>query len=143
MQITTIINSRAGAPTLGRVVLAACIVVGVSACQSTAERNDGMQRAGQFAGNNASTQRAGQSMDDNAITTAVKTKLTSDGAANLARVNVTSTNGTVRLSGMVDNPDQKAQASRLAGQVSGVQRVDNDIQIQRSDASEKSDRVLQ
>lgn len=76
-------------------------------------------------------QTAGQYMDDAAITSSVKTKLVSDRFANMTRIDVETTNGTVHLIGIVENSDQKARAGKLATQVAGVKRVDNDLEIQQ------------
>jgi len=83
------------------------------------------------------------SMDDSSLTNAVKAKLVAEGTPTLKRVNVTTDHGIVHLSGMVDTTEQKEQASRLAGQVNGVQRVDNALQVSKSDAGQQPDKVLQ
>ena len=75
-------------------------------------------------------QTAGKYMDDAAITSSVKSKLVGDKFANLTRVDVETTNGTVHLLGIVENADQKFRAGKLATQVAGVKRVDNDLEIQ-------------
>jgi hyperosmotically inducible protein len=72
---------------------------------------------------------AGAVVDDTAITASVKTRLVADKPANLTRVDVDTTNGTVYLSGVVDDPAQKARAEQLAWQASGVKSVVNNLQI--------------
>ncbi len=69
-------------------------------------------------------------MNDAAITSSVKSKLVGDKFANLTRIDVETTNGTVHLLGIVENVDQKVRAAILATQVAGVKRVDNDLEIQ-------------
>lgn len=76
-------------------------------------------------------QSTGQYIDDRTITASVKSKLVADRAANLTRVDVDTTNRVVSLNGVVESPDQKQRAEELATQVSGVRRVDNNLQIQR------------
>lgn len=76
-------------------------------------------------------QTAGQYVDDSTITASVKAKLVADKAANFTRVDVDTTNKVVALNGIVESPDQKARAEQLAMQVSGVRRVDNNLQIQK------------
>ena len=73
---------------------------------------------------------AGQNVDDATITATVKSKLVADRAANLTRVDVDTTNRIVALNGVVESPAQKRRAEELAAQVSGVRRVDNNLQIQ-------------
>lgn len=75
-------------------------------------------------------QTTGKYFEDASITTAVKSKLVGDKLANLTRVDVETTNGTVHLMGIVETPDQKVQAGKLAAQVEGVRHVDNDLQTE-------------
>jgi len=56
------------------------------------------------------------------------------GAGTAANVNVTTYKGTVQLAGFVDSQEKKDQAASAARKVSGVQNVQNDIQV-RSAAS--------
>ena len=76
-------------------------------------------------------QTAGQYTDDSTITASVKAKLVGDKIANLTRVDVTTTNKVVALNGVVESPDQKTRAEQLAKEVSGVSRVENNLQIQK------------
>ena len=81
---------------------------------------------------------AGQTMSDAAISTAVQTKLTSDRVANFPRIDVDTERGVVNLSGVVETEAQRAQAERLAHQVEGVVKVNNNLQIQNRLPSGKS-----
>jgi len=74
---------------------------------------------------------AGQNVDDAAITSSVKTKLAADKLSSLTRVDVDTNNGVVSLNGVVESADQKARAQDLASQVSGVNRVINNLQVQK------------
>jgi hyperosmotically inducible protein len=74
---------------------------------------------------------AGQYADDSTITASVKAKLVADKTANLTRVDVDTTQQVVSLNGIVESPDQKARAEQLATQVSGVRKVNNNLQIQK------------
>lgn len=73
---------------------------------------------------------AGQYVDDSTITASVKAKLVADKAANFTRVDVDTTNKVVALNGIVESTAQKARAEELASQVSGVRRVNNNLQVQ-------------
>jgi osmotically-inducible protein OsmY len=75
---------------------------------------------------------AGQYVDDSTITAQVKSKLAADRIGSLTRVDVDTTNKVVSLNGIVQSPDQKARAEQLASQVSGVRRVQNNLQIQKN-----------
>lgn len=76
-------------------------------------------------------QTAGQYVDDTTITASVKAKLTGDKAANFTRIDVDTTNRVVSLNGVVESADQKTRAEQLAMQVGGVQRVTNNLQVQK------------
>jgi hyperosmotically inducible periplasmic protein len=73
---------------------------------------------------------AGQTMSDASISSAVQTKLTSDRLSNFPRIDVDTERGVVNLSGVVETEAQRAQAGRLARQVEGVVKVNNNLQIQ-------------
>ena len=73
---------------------------------------------------------ASQGMNDASITAAVQGKLTADKVSNFTRVDVDTERGTVLLSGVVQTAEQKARAEKLAGQVDGVKRVTNNLQVQ-------------
>ena len=75
---------------------------------------------------------AGQYVDDSTITASVKTKLAAEKASNLTRVDVVTTNHVVSLTGVVESSEQKQLAQQLAMQVSGVRRVQNNLQVQRN-----------
>ncbi|MEO7862822.1 MAG: BON domain-containing protein [Nitrospirales bacterium] len=80
---------------------------------------------------------AGQTMSDASISTAVQTKLTSDSLANFPRIDVDTERGVVSLNGVVETAAQRARAERLARQVDGVIRVNNNLQIQNRPPSGK------
>lgn len=77
-------------------------------------------------------QTAGQYVDDRTITASVKAKLTGDKAANFTRIDVDTTNRVVALNGVVESSAQKTRAEQLVMQVGGVRRVDNNLQIQKT-----------
>lgn len=74
---------------------------------------------------------AGRNVDDATVTSSVKTKLASDKLSSLTRVDVDTNNGTVSLNGVVESPEQRARAQELASQVSGVNKVVNNLQVQK------------
>ena len=75
-------------------------------------------------------QTTGEYFDDASITAAVKTKLTNYQVSSLARVGVETVNGIVHLTGVVNTASAKTEATRLAKEVKGVKRVDNDLIVQ-------------
>lgn len=97
--------------------LAAAALMAVAACSSNPENR----------------RTAGETAGDAAITAKVKTAIATDvGARTATAVNVTTYNGTVQLTGFVDNDEQKKRAEAAAKQVEGVKSVDNDIRIKSS-----------
>jgi hyperosmotically inducible periplasmic protein len=71
----------------------------------------------------------GEYVDDSAITTKVKTELIRDSSIKSRQIDVTTFKGVVQLSGFVDTKDQKTRAEQIAGSVSGVREVRNNIEV--------------
>ena len=74
---------------------------------------------------------AGRNVDDATVTGSVKSKLAADRTSSLTRIDVDTNNGVVSLNGVVESADQKTRAQELASQVSGVNKVVNNLQVQR------------
>jgi hyperosmotically inducible protein len=74
---------------------------------------------------------AAANVDDAGITASVKTKIVADKAANLTRIDVDTSRGTVYLNGLVDSAQQRTRAERLAKQISGVKSVVNNLQVKQ------------
>jgi hyperosmotically inducible protein len=77
----------------------------------------------------ATKESTGEYIDDATISTKVKAALVKDPVVKAADVKVETFKGTVQLSGFVDNNEQKTQAERVAASVTGVQSVQNRIQL--------------
>ena len=74
---------------------------------------------------------AGTVVDDAGLTAKVKTAIAKDvGAGTAAKVNVTSYRGQVQLSGFLDSQEKVTQAANAARGVSGVENVQNNLQVQ-------------
>ena len=85
-----------------------------------------------FAGCTSMTgQTAGQYVDDSTITASVKAKLAQDKLGTLTRVDVDTTNRVVTLNGIVQSPEDRSRAERLAQEVGGVREVKNNLQVQK------------
>lgn len=72
---------------------------------------------------------AGEIFDDKTIVGTVKTKLVRDRLQNLTWVGVDAKNGVVYLTGNVESAAEKARATELAQETSGVKRVVNDLVV--------------
>ena len=68
-------------------------------------------------------------LEDTRIESEVKARLVAEKDANLTRVGVVSSRGTVYLSGTVGTAEQRARAAVLANGVNGVRRVVNTLEI--------------
>jgi hyperosmotically inducible protein len=100
------------------VLIVGASVLGTAACSSTR------------------TQRApGEQVDDAALLTSVKSALAAESAETAADVNVDVYRGDVKLSGFVDNANDKARAAEVARGVEGVKSVKNDIAVGESSSA--------
>ena len=77
----------------------------------------------------SSTQPAKEQVSDATITTKIKSKLVVDPDVNPFNISVETEEGTVYLTGRVNDESEKAQAERLALETDGVVRVVNHIQV--------------
>lgn len=71
----------------------------------------------------------GQVFDDTVITTKVKAAFVEDKIVSALRVNVTSNNGVVQLSGFANSMQESSRAADVARAIPGVKDVKNDIQM--------------
>jgi hyperosmotically inducible periplasmic protein len=71
----------------------------------------------------------GQYLDDTAITTKVKTELLTAKDVSASDISVETVKGEVHLSGLAQSELEKQRAAEIAGSVSGVRDVRNDIQV--------------
>lgn len=69
----------------------------------------------------------GQYVDDTVISSTVRGKLVDDKDLNLTQIDVETFKGVVQLSGFVDTSSAKTRAGQVAGSVSGVKQVRNNL----------------
>lgn len=77
----------------------------------------------------SSTQPAGEQVSDATITTKIKAKLLRNGDVNPFNISVETEEGTVYLTGRVNNQHEKDTAERLALETEGVVSVVNHIAV--------------
>jgi osmotically-inducible protein OsmY len=77
----------------------------------------------------ASGDKLGASLDDAWIHTKISAKLIANSATPSRNINVDVVKGVVTLRGIVDSPDAKAEASRVAMDTDGVKRVNNLLRV--------------
>src|SRR3954468_15332974 len=80
-------------------------------------------------GSTAEHRSTGAFIDDSAITAKVKGAFVQDDVVKAMDVKVDTYNGTVQLSGFVDNAAQKSRAEQIARGIAGVRDVTNNIQM--------------
>lgn len=68
-------------------------------------------------------------VDDSAITASVKADMLKDPGLSVMKVDVSTDKGEVTLKGRVDNAAAKRRAEEVAQAVSGVQKVNNQLQV--------------
>jgi hyperosmotically inducible protein len=72
---------------------------------------------------------AGEVIDDSVLTAKVKAGLIDDPITKAGQINVETYRGVVQLGGFVDNSQQKTEATKVAGSVTGVKEVRNDLRV--------------
>jgi osmotically-inducible protein OsmY len=90
------------------------------------------------AGCQSANRMMGEKRSDASVTSAVKERITQDRTANLTDINVDTRDGTVYLKGEVPTMEDKRRAGRLAQDVSGVDRVINDLRVSSSTIPSRS-----
>jgi len=74
-------------------------------------------------------EKAGEYMDDSAITTKIKAEILGDPLLKVSQINVTTTNGVVKLSGVVDSQQSINRAIEIARSHKNVKSVENDLVV--------------
>lgn len=95
----------------------------IAACSSTPEEGGAVERAGA---------NAGRVIDDSVITARVKSALVADPTTKAHQIEVETFQGTVQLSGFVDDAEARSRATQVAREIEGVRDVKNSLQV-RSD----------
>ncbi len=70
-------------------------------------------------------EKAGDYLDDSAITARIKAEILSDPLLNVSQIEVTTTNGVVKLSGTVDSQQSIDRALEIARSLEDVKSVNN------------------
>jgi hyperosmotically inducible protein len=78
---------------------------------------------------------AESAIDDAALTGKVKTALVADPIAKAYEIDVESKNGVVQLNGFVDTVEAREAAERAATTVSGIGKIDNNLEVRPGERS--------
>ena len=85
------------------------------------------------------TQQApGEVIDDSLLTAKVKAALIDDPVTKAGQINVETYRGVVQLGGFVDNATEKTRATQVAGAVTGVKEVRNDLRVSSPQSTEQA-----
>jgi hyperosmotically inducible periplasmic protein len=71
----------------------------------------------------------GKYVDDSVITAKVKSELLRDPVTEGFKINVTTVDGVVHLTGLVDSEKEKQRAEEVAKQVNGAKLVENELTV--------------
>ncbi len=74
-------------------------------------------------------EKAGAYMDDTAITAKIMAAIANDPVLKLSQITVTTINGSVRLTGVVDSPQSIDRALEITRNVEGVQVTENNLVV--------------
>ncbi|OIR05621.1 osmotically-inducible protein Y precursor [mine drainage metagenome] len=121
------------------------LVAGVAACDKpgpaeTAGKNIDrtVDQVGQKIGETADkvgdkmsqqSEKAGVAIDDTEITAKIKAAFLAESGLKTLQISVDTVNGVVTLSGSVDTQSHSDMAKAMAGAVSGVRKVNNDLMV--------------
>ena len=126
------------------VVLLSIFVLGLAGCEQkgTAEKaGEKVDQAAEKVGEKIAdakeaisdkAEQTGQYMNDAAITAKIKADILSDPLLKVALINVTTTNGVVTLSGVVDSQQSIGRAIEIAQSINDVKSVDNGLVVKGS-----------
>lgn len=95
--------------------------------QATEKAEKKIEKAGEVLSDKA--KKAGDAMDDTAITAKIMAAIANDPMLKLSQITVTTTNGAVRLSGVVDAPQSIDRALEITRNVKGVQSTENNLVV--------------
>jgi BON domain len=82
-----------------------------------------------------SAKTTGEQIDDGFTTAAVKAKLAGDRPRTLSEIKVTTQQGVVTLSGLVDDEALRQRAEHLTSQVKGVHGIVNNIAVRQAETA--------
>ena len=126
------------------IVLLLASALGLSACQQDKPAEKAGKKIDQLtmqaekkiesAGDTLSdkSKKAEEYMDDAAITAKVKAEIVSEPLLKVSQITVTTINGTVKLSGVVDSRPSLDRALQITRNVNNVKSIENDLVVKSS-----------
>lgn len=125
----------------GFIILLSFFVIGLGGCkqegpaekagqevdQAVEKAGKTMEETGQAIGEKA--ERIGEYMDDSAITAKVKAEILADPLLKSADISVTTTDGVVKLSGVVDSRQSIDRALEIARSIKNLKSVESELTV--------------
>ncbi|MBL8500102.1 MAG: BON domain-containing protein [Nitrosomonas sp.] len=103
--------------------------------QAGKEISDAKKEAGKSI--SETTEAGGQYIDDSVITASVKAAILNDPVLKVSQIKVTTVNGVVQLSGVLDSQESIDKAAEVAKNQENVKSVQNDLILSASTPSEE------
>ena len=95
--------------------------------QATEQAGKKIEKAGETL--SEKTKQAGETLDDAAITAKIKAQIANDPGLKVFQISVTTINGAVRLSGVVDSSKSIERALEITRNVKNVQSTENNLVV--------------
>jgi hyperosmotically inducible protein len=128
----------------GFIIFSLFLVIGLGGCEGEgpAEKagqkvDQAVEKAGKTiegAGNaiGEKAEKVGEYMDDTAITAKIKAEILSDPLLKVAEINVTTTDGVVKLSGVVDSRESIDRALDIVRGIKNLKSIENGLTVKGS-----------
>lgn len=97
--------------------------------QATEQAGKEIKKAGDTLSDKS--KKAGDALDDAALTANIKVEIANDPLLKVSQISVTTSNGAVRLSGVVDSQQSVDRALAIARAIKNVQSVENALVVKK------------
>lgn len=112
------------------VVLILASVLGLTACKQEGQAEKAGKKVDQATElTGKKIEKSGEVMDDAVITAIVKAEIAKDPTLKVSQITVTTTNGVVRLSGVVDSPQNIDRALEITRNIKNVRSTENSLVV--------------
>ena len=108
------------------IVFSLAFALGFAGCQQEGPAEEAKEVLGEKA------KRADEYIGDAVITAKIKAEILSDPLLKVSQINVTTVNGVVKLSGLVDSQQSSDRAIEIAHSVKNVRSVENGLIVKSS-----------
>jgi len=120
---------------LGAATAAALLTASLAGCNKPVDevKDEATQAAGQAQDKiNDAAKATAEAVSDAAIVTRINAAIVADDKLKVLKIDVSSADGLVKLTGTAPDADSRQRATALAAAVSGVRSVDNQMVVSRN-----------